>query len=176
VNQILKDDSLSPDKNLPSLSTVWRYSKAEGLIKKLRPKQRDDGSPLPSSVLALDRKYNKEIRSFEVEYVGGLWHLDFHTGSRRVITEDGTWRSIELMTTIDDASRFVCHAQWFYSETAETLIHGLTQGFQKRGLPRAIMMDNGSAMTSEEVTNGLKRIGVTQDFTLPYLRVRSFPS
>ena len=30
-----------------------------------------------------------EVRSFEVEHVGALWHLDFHHGSRKVLTRAG---------------------------------------------------------------------------------------
>jgi putative transposase len=31
------------------------------------------------------------VRSFEADYVHGLWHLDFHHGSRKVITREGRW-------------------------------------------------------------------------------------
>ena len=38
----------------------------------------------------------------------------------------------------------------------------------KRGLPRALMTDNGAAMLSEEVTTGLATLGVVHQTTLPY--------
>ena len=38
----------------------------------------------------------------------------------------------------------------------------------KRGLPRALMTDNGSAMIAEEVAAGLARIGIVHQLTLPY--------
>ena len=34
-------------------------------------------------------------------------------------------------------------------------MHGLSKAIQKRGLPRALLTDNGSAMATEEVTEGL---------------------
>jgi len=58
--------------------------------------------------------------------------------------------------------------QWYLSETAEALLHGLTQAFHKRGLPRALMSDNGSAMTAHETENGLLRLGIMHEKTLPY--------
>src|SRR5208283_958232 len=71
------DPSLGP---LQSYSTVRRYMQAHGLLRKpkLRLKER------PGEMLALERRQTREIRSFEAEYVGALWHLDFHHGSLRV--------------------------------------------------------------------------------------------
>ncbi len=39
---------------------------------------------------------------------------------------------------------------------------------QKRGLPRAAMSDNGAAMTATEITEGLARLGIIHQTTLPY--------
>ena len=47
-------------------------------------------------------------------------------------------------------------------------MHGLSQAIQKRGLPRALLTDNGSAMIAEEVTEGLLRLGIVHELTLPY--------
>jgi len=38
----------------------------------------------------------------------------------------------------------------------------------KRGLPRSLMTDNGSAMVSEEFVTALARLGVVHQTTLPY--------
>jgi hypothetical protein len=69
---------------------------------------------------------------------------------------------------LDDYSRLCCHIQWYLNETADCLIHGLTQAFFKRGLPRSLMTDNGSCMIAQETENGLLRLGVVHDTTLPY--------
>ena len=71
-----------------------------------------------------------------------------------------------LLGVIDDRSRLVCHRQWYLDETAHSLVHGLSQAFMKRGLPRALMTDNGAAMLSEEVTTGLAALGVVHQTTL----------
>ncbi len=42
------------------------------------------------------------------------------------------------------------------------------QALQKRGLPRALMSDNGSAMISAEFTQGLERLSILHQPTLPY--------
>ena len=58
--------------------------------------------------------------------------------------------------------------QLYLAETAECLIHGLSQAFMKRGLPRALMTDNGAAMLAEETRRGLERLGIDHQTTLAY--------
>ena len=155
------DPSLGP---LRSYSTVRRYMQAHGLVRKprLQPKER------PGEARAEDRRQTREVRSYEAEYVGALWHLDFHHGSLKVLTPGGQWLRPIALGILDDHSRLCCHVQWYLSETAEDLVHGLSQAIQKRGLPRALLTDNGSAMVAEEVTEGLLRLGIVHERTLPY--------
>jgi putative transposase len=155
------DPSLGP---LRSYSTVRRYMQAHGLVRKprLQPKGR------PGEARALERRQTREIRSYEAAYVGALWHLDFHHGSLKVLTHGGQWLRPIALGILDDHSRLCCHVQWYLSETAEDLVHGLSQAIQKRGLPRALLTDNGSAMVAEEVTEGLLRLGIVHERTLPY--------
>jgi putative transposase len=148
---------------LPSYPTLRRYLKAQGLFRQARPRRSSDGA-----LLARERLEQLEVRSFELDHVAALWHLDFHHGSRRVLTRAGTWDKPLLLGILDDRSRLVCHLQWYLDETAQSLVHGLSQAFMKRGLPRALMTDNGAAMLAEETVAGLARLGVLHQTTLPY--------
>jgi putative transposase len=150
--------------DMPSYNTVRRYMKANNLCKIRRLKRR----PTEGVLLAAHRLETREVRSFEMDHVHALWHLDFHQGSLKILGSDGQWYKTLLLCFMDDRSRLICHAQWYLDETAETLVHGLMQAIQKRGLPRALMTDNGSAMTSSEFTQGLERLGIVHETTLPY--------
>ena len=144
-------------------STVRRYLKAHAMHRQRRPSRTTEGAQL-----ARDRLEQLEVRSFELEHVCALWHLDFHHASRRVLTRAGHWVRPILLGVIDDRSRVVCHLQWYLDESAQSLVHGLSQAFMKRGLPRALMSDNGAAMLSQEFTSGLARLGIVHQTTLPY--------
>ena len=146
-----------------SYPTVRRYLKAQGMFRQARPKRATAGA-----LAARDRLERLEVRSFEVDHVNALWHLDFHHGSRKVLTRAGQWVTPMIMCVIDDHSRLVCHLQWYLDETAQSLIHCLSQAFMKRGLPRALMTDNGAAMLAEETTTGLAALGIVHQTTLPY--------
>jgi transposase InsO family protein len=158
----------NPPLDISSYSTLRRLCLQRGWVRKRKPRCREDGTPLASSVAAEARRTGVEIRSFECEYVGGLWHLDFHKGSRSILLEDGTWVRPVILGILDDGSRLICHAQWYLEETTPSLVHGFSQAIQKRGRPRALMSDNGKAMKSEEFTSGLIRLSICHELTLEY--------
>jgi transposase InsO family protein len=150
---------------MPSYPTVRRYMKDQGLLR-LRSKRHTgygedrahDGQP----------QGPREKRSYEVSRVHQMWHLDFHVGSRKVLTAAGQWQTPVLLGILDDHSRLCCHLQWYLAETAECLVHGLCQALAKRGMPRALMTDNGAAMVAQETQQGLERLGIVHYTTLPY--------
>lgn len=151
------------DSTLPSYPTLRRYLRANGMHRQARLARTSAGA-----LAARDRLEQLEVRSYEVEHVNALWHLDFHHGSRKVLTAGGEWVKPMLLGVIDDRSRLVCHLQWYLDETSASLVHGLCQAFMKRGLPRALMTDNGAAMLAEETTSGLASLSVLHQTTLPY--------
>jgi len=154
--QLHRDNlSVLPElESVPSYSTLRRFMVEQGLLRQPRKK--------------LDKLTSREQRSYEAEYVGGLWHLDFHQGSLEVLTPAGEWTTPVLYAVLDDRSLLACHVQWYLDETTQTLVHGLTQALLKRGLPRSQMSDGGAAMKAAETRQGLSRLGIRHALTLPY--------
>lgn len=149
---------------MPSYATVRRRMIANGF--RPRPSTR---KPITAGMQQAAQKLEqREVRSFQAQYVHQLWHLDFHHSRRRIADSSGQFHTAKALCILDDCSRLCCHIQWYLEESAECLIHGLTQAFHKRGLPRAILSDNGSAMIADETRNGLLNLGVCHEKTLPY--------
>jgi transposase InsO family protein len=148
----------------PSYATVFRYMKSQGMFKQRRPVNANR----PGAERARERLASYEVRSYELEHVHALWHTDFHHGSRKVLLPNGVWTKVVLFGMLDDRSRLVCHAQWYLEESAETFCHGLWQGFQKRGLPRGLLSDNGKPMLAAETTEGLAALSIVHETTLAY--------
>lgn len=145
----------------PSYSSVLRFMKDHGLIRRPKPKRDTRGA-----AIAAARLEAAEVRSYEATYVNELWHYDFHVGSTRVLDPSGEWTSPELFGSLDDFSRVACHVQWYAAENAENVVHGLSQAFQKRRLPRSILSDGGSGMIASETVTGLKQLGIVPEKTL----------
>jgi putative transposase len=149
---------------MPSYATVRRYMLTQGMFRKRRVRHADR----PGAEQAATAREHREVRSYEVTHVHGLWHLDFHLASRKVLLPDGRWIMPRLLGVIDDHSRLICHAQWSEHETAQDLCHALSQAIMKRGLPRALLTDNGAAMIAQETTEGLLALGIHADTTRAY--------
>ncbi len=141
---------------LPSYQTVRRRMREKGWLRRREP-----ANPTEGQRRAAQRREVREIRSYEASHVHALWHLDFHQASLKVLDEKGTWYTPVALAVLDDRSRVCCHLQWYVAETAQNLVHALTQALLKRGLPRALMTDNGAAMLAAETRQGLARLGPT---------------
>jgi transposase InsO family protein len=149
--------------HVPSYTTVRRLMKERGLFRQKR--RRHGGREGDDRSRAIFE--SRETRSFECEYVHGLWHLDYHTARRvRILLASGEWVAPHILAILDDRSRLCCHAQWYLDETAENLIHALIQGIQKRGLFRMLLSDNGAPMLAGETREGLARLGILHETTL----------
>jgi putative transposase len=149
---------------MPSYSSIVRHMKNHGWT----PISGCQGKTTPGKERAQARLESREVRSYEVAHVSALWHLDFHHGSHKILNPEGEWVRPVLLGILDDHSRLACHVQWYWSETARDLVHGLSQAVLKRGLPRSLLSDNGSAMIAAETEQGLQRLGIVHDTTLPY--------
>ena len=148
----------------PSYSSLIRFMVSHGMAKKRRPRR-----PLTAGEqAAAQRLETREVRGYEAEFTNGLWHLDFHSCSRTVLTPEGAREIPKALGILDDRSRWCPHLQWYLGETASDLVHGVRQGLLKGDLPRELMSDNGAAMVSAEFTQGLLRLGIHHATTLPY--------
>jgi putative transposase len=162
VALVAKHPELGP---LPTYATVRRFMRSRGWF---RQKRRGDPN-LPGVQRAEEHLATVEVRSYEVEQPNALWHLDFHQGSLSILTPQGRYVRPYLCGILDDHSRLCCHLQWYLDhENAQDLVHALTQAFQKRGLPRALLSDNGKAETATETRQGLLACSVFHSTTLSY--------
>jgi putative transposase len=88
-----------------------------------------------------------------MQYANQLWQADTmfgpHLGGRQA----------KLIAFLDDASRVLCHGEFFFEENTEAMIRALRSAFYKRGLPEQLLVDNGSIYCSQEITLICARVG-----------------
>src|SRR5258708_2635572 len=106
--------------SLPSYSTVRRFFKAHALYKRRRvTSRRTEGAERAEARLS-----EREVRSYEAEYVNGLVHWDAHYGSPKILTSRAQWAIPLSFGVIDHRSRLVCHLRWYWgAEGAQNLLH-----------------------------------------------------
>ena len=108
----------------------------------------------------LDKEHRVPIdrRRFEAELVNDLWQSDCMHGPR--VVEEGKLRKSFLFAAIDNHSRLITSARFCLAENLESCRDGLMRAFEKRGLPRKLYPDNGSAFRSHHLKYACARLGV----------------
>jgi len=59
----------------------------------------------------------------------------------------------QLLAWLDDRSRVILHAQFFFEAKLPNLEHCLRKAIQKMGLPKKIYVDNGQIYSSKQLAN-----------------------
>lgn len=111
----------------------------------------------------------KPHRRFEREHPSSLWQGDALQGPW--IPDPGhpnRKRRAHLFAFIDDHSRFVPYGEWFFDEQLPRLERVLKIALLRRGLPKAIYVDNGQVFHATQFGAALATLGIKKMHSPPY--------
>ena len=155
-----KDPRNAPHQATPNMTAIYRRCVEMGLLQKNQIarttfsrciRQYDLLKPEPD-------ERNKRRLAFSMQYANQLWQADTMVGP--FVRDGASHRQAKLIAFIDDASRVICHAEFFLDENTDALVHALKAAFYKRGLPEQLLVDNGSIYSGQEITLVCARLGV----------------
>jgi transposase InsO family protein len=129
IKTMIQRRLISPGTRL-NVTNVWRFLNHHGLMAKSQ-------SP------GVDR------RKYEAELPNDIWQSDVMHGPRVVVNERR--RKAYLIAFIDDHSRLVPFAGFYLSENLAAFLDAFEKALLKRGLPRKLYVDNGSAFRSRQL-------------------------
>ena len=111
-------------------------------------------------LLTPEDKDNKKRLAFSMKFANQLWQADTMFGPY-VDTgmSPASRKQAKLIAFIDDASRVLCHGEFFFEENVDTLVQAIRAAFYKRGVPEQLLVDNGSIYCSQEITLICARVG-----------------
>jgi putative transposase len=111
-------------------------------------------------LLAADDRDHKQRLAFSMKYANQLWQADTMFGPHVDTGVPGAARKqAKLIAFIDDASRVLCHGEFFFEENVDTMVRAIRAAFYKRGVPEQLLVDNGSIYCSQEITLICARVG-----------------
>lgn len=114
-----------------------------------------------------DEPTSKDHRRFEYEEAGELWMSDVMYGPK--IRETGRMRQTYLIAFIDDATRLVPHAAYAFSEGTIAYLQVFEQAVRRRGIPKRLYVDNGSAFRSRHLAVVCAKLGIALIHARPYM-------
>jgi transposase InsO family protein len=133
---------------LPSLSTLYRFLRSRGLDQRRAPGRKDH-------------------RAFAFDLAGDCWQGDVMYGPA-LPTKDGQRRKTFLIAILDDATRVIVHAEFYFEQHLRSLKDCLKQAMLKRGVPRRFYFDNGQIFRSRLLLALCARLGIQLIHTRPY--------
>ena len=107
-----------------------------------------------------DNDNNKKRLAFSMKFANQLWQADTMFGPYvETATSAGSRKQAKLIAFIDDASRVLCHGEFFFEENVDTLVRAIRAALYKRGVPEQLLVDNGSIYSSQEIILICARVG-----------------
>lgn len=106
-------------------------------------------------------------RRFSFQKAGELWMSDVMHGPA-VGVGGKVKRKSYLIAFIDDASRVVPYASFALSENTAAFLPVLKQAVLRRGVPKRLFVDNGSAYRSHHLSLVCAKLGITLIHARPY--------
>lgn len=105
-------------------------------------------------------------RKFEAELPNDLWQADIMHGPLVQVNEKK--QKAYLIAIIDDHSRLIVYARFYLSEGIASYLNALENALARRGLPRKLYVDNGSAFRSKHLEYVCASLSIALVHSKPY--------
>lgn len=102
----------------------------------------------------------KDRRHFEYAYPGELYQSDCLHGPRILVPETGRRRKTYLYAFLDDATRVVPHAQFYFDEGLLSFEHAFKQALLKKDIPLKLYCDNSQVYRSHHLQVVCASLGI----------------
>ena len=118
----------------------------------------------------------KQRLSFAMQFANQLWQADTLYGPSIKQSDSlvdgggggggggesptGLWKKTFLIAFIDDASRVITHAEFFYRDNTENMVQAFRSALYKRGKCERLYFDNGSNYSSKEIMQACVRLDI----------------
>ena len=153
IVNLLKRDPELKDQQLETLNihTLTTHLRQQGKTRRL--------------LAQISRNYKR----FEREHTNSLWQGDSMVGPWLPDpAAPGKKRRAYLFCFLDDHSRLVPYAEFFFDEALPRLERVLKVGILRRGLPKGLYVDNGKVYVAHQFEAACASLGIRKTHAAPY--------
>jgi transposase InsO family protein len=108
-----------------------------------------------------DTPTSKDRRRFAYDAANELWMSDVMHGPSVLDAEDRRRHKTYLIALLDDATRMIPYAAFTQSETVAAFLPVFERAILRRGIPKRLYVDNGSAYRARHLALVCAKLGVT---------------
>jgi transposase InsO family protein len=117
---------------------------------------------------ATDAPTSKDRRRFSYDAANELWMSDVMHGPTVLDPEDRRRHKTYLIALLDDATRLIPYAAFTRSETVTAFLPVFERAILRRGIPKRLYVDNGSAYRARHLALVCAKLGVTLIHARPF--------
>ena len=153
-------------EQFPRINATLIYNKliADGFIKESEASVSSVQRFIKKNALKSGRLPNiKDRKAFEEEFPGNMYQAD--TCHSIYITEDGKRRKTYLFYIVDDHSRMIVGARFFYHDNAYNFQQVLKEAVARHGICIKLYMDNGAPYVNGQLKLILGSLGIIKIHT-----------
>lgn len=112
---------------------------------------------------------NRSFRSFQADHSNQIWQSDVMYGPHLPEPDQPEAKKrTYLVAVIDDYSRLVCHAEFYWHENLPHLENTLQKAILKRGIPEILYVDNGQIFSAHQINIICAELGIRKITSRPY--------
>ncbi len=155
-------------KNYPHISGTLIYQKLieEGYINEAIVSKSTVLKFIRDNYLLFGDAGKVDRRAFEMEFANQMWDADTSHGPYLTINNKKV--KTYLIALIDDASRLITSAKFYYEDNAINFQETFKEGLKKYGIPKRIFLDNGKTYKNEQLSIICANCGMELIYTKPY--------
>ena len=165
LSRVLPDTAIAEifrlKEQFPKINATLIYTKliADGFIKESEASVSTVQRFIKKNAVKFGRLPGiKDRKAFEEEFPGDMYQAD--TCHTVYITEGGKRRKTYLVYIVDDHSRMIVGARFFYSDTAYNFQLVLKEAIARHGICKKLYMDNGAPYANGQLKLILASLGI----------------
>ena len=155
-------------KKYPHISGTLIYQKLieDGYINEFEVSKSTVLKYIRDNYLLFGNDGKVDRRAFEMEFANDMWDADTSQGPYLTINNKKV--KTYLIAVIDDASRLITNAKFYYEDNAINFQNTFKEGLKKYGIPKRIFLDNGKTYKNEQLAIICANCGIALIYTKPY--------
>ncbi len=168
LNEDARNRIIEYKKRFPHISGTLIYTKLieEGYINEYNVSKSTVLKYIRDNALIFNEDINVDRRAFEMEFANQMWDSDTSHGP--ILTINNKKRKTYLIAVIDDASRLITNATFYFEDNAINFQNTFKGALKKYGIPQRIFLDNGKTYKNTQIGIICASTGIKLIYTKPY--------